>query len=194
MTREPSESRVASHYGRPHLTRTIEEALRAAGIDPTRADLSDLAPVDHFHSLGHAATVDLARLAGIAAWQQVLDVGGGIGGPARTLASVYGARVTVLDLTPEFCETGAEMTRWTGLEDRVTFRVGDALRMPFEAGSFDVVWTQHSTMNIPDKPELYRQARRMLRAGGRVALHELTAGSAGDPTHYPLPWASEPSS
>ena len=115
---------------------------------------------------GLEATHELARLAGVAAGMKVLDLGGGIGGPARVLASAYGADVTVLDLTPEFCRTGEALTRRVGLDDRIRFRVGDAVQQPFEAGAFDLVWTQHSTMNIPDKPRLYRECARVLKPGG----------------------------
>lgn len=183
---------VAAHYGRAGLIEAIDEALRQTGADPDRLAVDDLAPLDQFHTCGKVATLDLARLAQVAEGEHVLDLGGGLGGPARTLASAFRCAVTVLDLTPEYCDAGRVLTRRVGLEDRVDFRVGDALRPPFEPGSFDVVWTQHSTMNIADKPELYRQARRMLRAGGRLAMHEIVAG-AGGPVHLPVPWATEPS-
>jgi ubiquinone/menaquinone biosynthesis C-methylase UbiE len=180
--------RVADHYGRPRLIDAIDAALRAAGVDPEEPTLDHLAPVDHFHSLGHAATLELARLAGISADDEVLDIGGGLGGPARTLASQFGCRVTVLDLTPDFCRTGEILTRRLALDRLVRFRVGDALQPPFTPASFDVVWTQHSTMNIPDKPALYRHAHGLLRPGGRLAMHEIVAGPAGPP-HFPVPWA-----
>jgi SAM-dependent methyltransferase len=179
---------VARHYQRPGLLDSIDAALRSAGRDPERPRLEDLAGVDHFHLRGLEATHELARLAGVAAGMKVLDLGGGIGGPARVLASVWGADVTVLDLTPEFCRTGEALTRRLGLDDRVRFRVGDALRQPFEAGAFDLVWTQHSTMNIPDKPRLYHEAHRVLRRGGALAMHEVAAGPGG-PAHFPVPWA-----
>lgn len=179
---------VTRHYQRPGLLDSIDAGLRSAGRDPERPRLEDLAGVDHFHLRGLEATHELARLAGVAAGMKVLDLGGGIGGPARMLAWAYGADVTVLDLTPEFCRVGEALTARLGLAERVRFRVGDALQQPFEAGVFDLVWTQHSTMNIPDKPRLYREAHRVLRRGGTLALHEITAGPGG-PVHFPAPWA-----
>ncbi len=186
-----SASQVAAHYGRPGLLDSIEAALAAAGIarDGLRPD--DLSPIDQFHTRGREATLALARLAGLTGREELLDVGGGLGGPARTLAGTFGCRVTVLDLTPEFCQAGAELTRWVGMSDRVGFRVGDALVLPFPAESFDVVWTQHSSMNIPDKPRLFAEARRVLRPGGRLAIHEILAGGGG-PIDFPVPWASRP--
>ncbi len=121
---------------------------------------------------------------------RVLDVGGGLGGPARTIASEIGCQVTVLDLTEEYCRVGEMLTARTGLSDRVAFRHGDALAMPFADGSFDAVWTQHATMNIEDKEGLYAEIHRVLRPGGRHALHEVMAGPV-QPIHFPVPWASD---
>ena len=183
---------VEAHYGRGGLGEAILGGLRALGKDVERIDPTDLAAVDHFHIGGRAATLDLARLAGLTPGLRVLDVGGGLGGPARTLAQDFRCRVTVLDVTAEFCRVGADLTARTGLADRVGFEHGSALEMPFRDGVFDVAWTQHSSMNIQDKRALYTEIRRVLRAGGRLALHEIMAGP-GRPPHFPVPWASQPS-
>jgi len=183
---------VEAHYGRGGLGPAILSGLRALGKDIERIAPADLAAVDHFHIGGRAATLDLARLAGLTPGMRVLDVGGGLGGPARTLAQDFGCRVTVLDLTAEFCRVGADLTARTGLGDRVAFEHASALEMPFPDGMFDVAWTQHSSMNIQDKRALYAEIRRVLRAGGRLALHEVMAGPGGLP-HFPVPWAAEPS-
>ncbi len=181
-------SQVAAHYGRQGILESIRTALGAAGLSADALRPDDLAPVDQFHTRGREATLDLARLAGLTGREQILDLGGGLGGPARTLAGTLGCHVTVLDLTPEFCQAGEEITRWLGLSDRVSFRVGDALDLPFDASRFDVVWTQHSSMNIPDKRRVYTEARRVLQSGGRLAIHEIAAG-AGGPVDFPVPWA-----
>lgn len=182
---------MATHYARPGLGAAILAGLRAAGKDPDAPAPDDLAPVDQFHIRGKDATLELARLAGLAAGMEVLDVGGGLGGPARTLAHAVGCRVTVLDLTEEYCRVGEELTRRTGLGGAVSFCHGDALAMPFADARFDAVWTQHSSMNVDDKERLYAAIRRVLRPGGRLALHEIMAG-AGGPLHFPVPWAREP--
>jgi SAM-dependent methyltransferase len=184
-------SQIAAHYGRPGLLDSIQTALAAAGMSRDGLRPDDLSPIDQFHTRGREATLELAQLAGLTGREELLDVGGGLGGPARTLAGTLGCRVTVLDLTPEFCEVGAELTGWVGMSDRVGFRVGDALALPFTAGSFDVVWTQHSSMNIANKPRLYAEAHRVLRPGGRLAIHEILAGGGG-PIDFPVPWASRP--
>jgi ubiquinone/menaquinone biosynthesis C-methylase UbiE len=186
---EPSAA-VAGHYGKEALLEAILEALRAAGKDLDRLTPLDLAPFDQFHLRGRDATLELAHLAGLERGERVLDVGGGIGGPARTLALV-GCSVTVLDLTEEFCRTGAALTERVGLSGGVTFRRGSALAMPFEAAAFDVAWTQHSSMNIEDKERLCSELARVVRSGGRLALHEIMAGPEGSP-HFPVPWAAAP--
>jgi SAM-dependent methyltransferase len=183
---------VNAHYGRQGLGEVILDGLRAAGKDPDRLTPDDLAPADQFHIRGKPATLELAQLAGLHADQQVLDVGGGVGGPARTLAHELGCRVTVLDLTEEFCRVGEMLNARTGLADRVTYQHGTALDLPFETASFDAVWTQHSTMNIADKERLYAEVFRVLRPGGRLAMHEIMAGPV-QPIHFPVPWAPDPS-
>ena len=184
-------SRLEYHYGRPGLGQVVLDALRAAGKDLEALTPDDLAPLDQFHTRGRDATLALARLAGLSADMSVLDVGGGLGGPARMLAQEFGCRVTVLDLTEEYCRVGSELTRRAGLAGRVEFRDGTALEMPFGEAAFDAVWTQHSSMNVEDKERLYREIRRVGRPGGRLAMHEIVAGTAS-PIHFPVPWARDP--
>jgi MPBQ/MSBQ methyltransferase len=187
---QPLGQSVESHYARRDLEEAILQGLRAAGKDLDLLTPDDLAPADHFHLRGKEATLELARRAEVGPETKVLDVGGGIGGAARTLAGAFGCSVTVLDLTEEFCRVGAALTGRVGLDDRVMFRHASALEMPFAEGSFDLAWTEHSTMNIEDKERLYQEIRRVLRPGGRLALHEIMAGPAA-PIHFPVPWAKD---
>ncbi len=180
------------HYGRQDLAGAILDGLRAAGKDPDRLTYTDLGALDQFHIGGKDATLRLARLAGFRPGLRVLDVGGGLGGPARTLTAEFDCRVTVLDLTEEYCRVGEMLTARTGLSDRVDFKNGNALEIPFADGGFDLVWTQHSSMNIADKERLYAEIRRVARSGGRLALHEIMAGPV-QPVHFPVPWASSAS-
>ncbi len=150
MSKNRDDKLVDEHYGRSDLAAKILEALRAAGKDPDALAIEDLTPVDQLHARGRGATLELARLAGITSGMRVLDVGGGLGGPARTLASEFGCAVEVLDLTEEFCRAGEVLTARTGLDDRVSFRHGNALEMPYPDAGFDAAWLQHSSMNIPD--------------------------------------------
>ena len=186
------DERVNRHYGWSGLMETIEEEIRRNGIDPARVTVDDLAPVDNYHWHRLAGTLALARAAGISAADSVLDVGGGIGGPARLLAHRYGCHVTVLDLTAEYCAIGETLTGWTHLEDKVSFVCANALTMPFPDGSFDVAWTQHASMNIADKAALYREMARVVRVGGRLAFFDVLAGP-NQPIYFPVPWASDSS-
>jgi SAM-dependent methyltransferase len=166
-------------------------AVAACGLDLRTATPEALAPLDQFHGGGSAATRALARQAGVTAGTRVLDVGGGFGGPARMLAVEYGAQVTVVDLTAEYLRAGEELTARMGLSGQVTFHYGQALALPFADGSFDLVWTQNSGMQIADKEQLYRGFFRVLRPGGRLAQVEPIAGPV-QPPHFPLMWASDP--
>ena len=180
---------VASHYTAANMLQRIDAALVESGIDPEHPTLEALAPYDNFHSRGPAATRDLSATAGFPAGARVLDVGGGLGGPARTLANRSKVHVTVLDLTPSFVDTGRILTERLGMSDLVEFQVGDGTQMPYADASFDGVWTQHSTMNIPDKAALYAEIHRVLKPGGRLAMQEVMKGHA-DGIDYPLPWAT----
>lgn len=181
---------VAAHYGRNGLGDAILKALAAAGKDVAHLTPDDLAPVDEFHTGGRQATERLAALAGIQGGARVLDVGSGLGGPSRYLASALGCRVTGLDLTPEFVGVAAMLAARTGLADKVEYRQGDALALPFPDASFDVVWSQNAAMNIGDRDRLYREIRRVLKPGGRAALQDVAAGPGGEP-FYPTPWAKD---
>jgi ubiquinone/menaquinone biosynthesis C-methylase UbiE len=178
---------AAKHYGRTGLADAILAALKAAGKDIERLTPDDLAPVDEFHTRGRTATVELARMLSLTESHRVLDLGCGIGGPARYLASTFGCRVVGLDLTLEFCRVAAMLACRTGLSDKVEYRQGDALALPFADASFDVVWSQNVSMNIADRDRLYGEIRRVLRPGGRYAFADVVEGN--DVPHFPVPWA-----
>ena len=179
------------HYAQGGLLERILDGLKILGKDPHSLTHEDLAPADEFHSNGRAATLALAELAQIPRGSRVLDVGSGLGGPARFLAAVHGCDVTGIDLTPEFCAVAGELTRLTGLDKRTRFQVGNALDLPFGESSFDVVWTIQMQMNIRDKRRLYGGIARVLKAGGLFVCQEICAGN-GEPIDLPVPWASRP--
>ena len=183
---------VAEHYKRRALGDIILAALTAAGKDIEHLTPDDLAPVDEFHSGGRNATMRLAQLAQINGSERVLDVGCGIGGPSRYLASRFGCRVTGLDLTADFVALAGMLAQRTRIADKVTYRQGDALDMPFADASFDLVWSQNEAMNIADRDRLYAEMRRVLTPSGRLALQEIAAGPGGEP-FYPTPWAGDKS-
>lgn len=178
------------HYRQPNLTQKILAALQAAGKDIETLTPDDLTVFDEFHIGGRRTTRALAQLAGPLAGRQVLDVGCGVGGPARTLANEFGCQVIGLDLIGAYCEAATMLSRRVGLSDRVAFCQGSALSLPFPAAAFDLVWLQHVSMNIVDKFALFRDIKRVLRSGGQLALYEVCAGPT-EPPHFPLPWAGD---
>jgi SAM-dependent methyltransferase len=181
---------VSDHYRASGLTDRLKTALTAFGPDEQRLTPQQLATLDQFHTRGLAATVELAKLAGIAADMSVLDVGSGVGGPARFLAAAYGCRVTGIDLSEPFVDAARYLTERTGQSERVSFETASALALPFDDGHFDVVLLQHVAMNISDRARLYREIRRVLKLSGRFALYDVVLKD-GDP-HYPVPWARTP--
>jgi SAM-dependent methyltransferase len=184
---------VRAHYTRSDLGSLILAALEKAGKDLNRLTPDDLAPVDEFHIRGRAATLELARAASVDAAKRVLDVGSGVGGTSRCLAREFGCHVTGIDLTDEYCRAAAMLSHRIGLAGLVDYRQGDATNLPFPDTSFDIVWTEHVAMNIPDKAKLYREMYRVLKPGGTLAIYDILAGPSG-PVHFPVPWARTPES
>lgn len=125
---------------------------------------------EQIHVGGKDETDILAGVAGVTADTRVLDVLSGLGGPARHLARTYGATVTGLDATGRMVDEAVARTAAEGLDDRVTFRLGNALDMPFGSGTFDVVWGQDSWCYVTDKDRLIRECHRVAVPGGRIAF------------------------
>ena len=185
--------RAANEYwGREGLAEAMLAGLAADGKDLDALTVDDLASLDQFHGGGKAATQRLARLAGLEPGTRVLDVGGGLGGPSRTLVAEFGCRVTLVDPTESYVRASETLTERLRLADRLTHRIGSALDLPFEDGSFDVVWTQNSGMNIEDKERLYAEFYRVLSSAGRLAIQEPMAGPV-QPIIFPIMWAADAS-
>jgi SAM-dependent methyltransferase len=177
-------------YGHAELSAKLLTALREAGKDLDALTRDDLASFDELHDGGRETTRELARLAGLREGMHVLDVGSGLGGPARTLAVEYGCRVTGLDLTEEFCQAATMLTARVGLQERTAFRHGSALDLPFEEATFNVVWTQGVLMNLSDKARFFAEAARVLQPGGRLAFQASLAGPVPG-VYYPTLWADD---
>jgi sarcosine/dimethylglycine N-methyltransferase len=181
---------VRDHYRATGLTERLKTALVAVGPEDQRLTPEQLGALDQFHTRGLAATSELAKLAGITADMSVLDVGSGVGGPARFLAATYGCRATGVDLSEPFVDAARYLTERTGQSGQVSFQTASALELPFGDGLFNVVLLQHVAMNIADRPRLYREIRRVLKSGGRFATFDVVL-KGGEP-HYPVPWARTP--
>jgi len=186
-----TEARIAKHWTRGGLAEAVRAALAAAGLDADKLTVADLAPLDQFHGRGLEATSELARHLDLRPGQHVLDIGCGIGGPARFIAAEYRCRVTGIDLTAEFCEVAAMLNRATGLADMVVVKQASALALPFADAAFDAAYTQNVSMNIADKRAFYAEAARVVKRGGRFVAAEYAVGPGGPPL-FPVPWARVP--
>ena len=187
MAHEPG---ISDHWGTGDVYGRIVEAMKAVGLSPDSVTVEQLAPVDHFHARGFAATVDLANALPIAAGDRLVDIGCGIGGPARYLAQRFGCTVLGLDITAPFVEAANKLTACVGLQDRVVAVLGDGQDLPFGDAMFDGGYAQHVTMNVADRTRFYAEAFRVLKPGAFFALTEHGLGAAGAP-HYPLPWSDD---
>jgi ubiquinone/menaquinone biosynthesis C-methylase UbiE len=180
--------KISEHYGHGGLLHRLYAALRAEGVDPQHPTVQTLAPYDQFHSRGLEATEELASSLAASPQHIVLDIGSGIGGPARYFADRFGCRVCGIDLTSEFCEVAQTLTAAVGLPEKVAFVCGNALQMPFADAAFDGAYCINVSMNIAEKINFYRGIWRLLRPGAWMAMAEIAQGPGGKP-EYPTPWA-----
>ena len=199
-------SKVKQHYERDGLVARVDDALTNAGFSDKKLSLADIAPLDQFHTRGLEATAELAADLRVDADSQVLDIGSGLGGPARYFADKYGCTVQGIDLTQSFVDTANYLTERTGLSAQVSFECGSALALPYEDNKFDVAFTQHVAMNIENRELFYAEAFRVLKPGGQLGLYDVIAaesgsvgavgngGESGDgggvgEVYFPVPWA-----
>lgn len=187
-----TEQQVARHYERDDLEQAILTALIAAGVDIEHLTAADLAGVDEFHLGGRPQTMEFAQRLGIKPGEQLLDIGAGIGGPARTFATEYGCRAIGIDLTSSFVTTAKALTQRCGLADRVLFEQGSALAMPFADQGVDVATLIHVGMNIADKAQLFAEARRVLKPDGRFGIYDVMRMDEKTAIPYPMPWSATP--
>jgi len=180
---------VAAHYAQDSLLAAIERAVAALGKRPGDLHIDDLAAVDEFHIGGREATDALFAQLAPDSGSHLLDVGCGLGGASRYVATRFGARVTGVDLMAGFIEAGQAMSAWLGLADRVTLQQGSALALPFAESRFDAAYMMHVGMNIADKAALCAEIARVLRPGGRFAIYDIMQTDEADLV-YPVPWAT----
>jgi len=169
----------------------ILSALDRAGLSLDQLDVMNIAPLDHLHNRGIQATIELADQLPIGEGQHILDIGCGIGGPARYMASRFGCRVWGVDVTPGFIEAGQTLNKLTDMDKAVELSIGDGTALPFDDATFDGAYSQHVTMNVEDRALFFSEAYRVIKPGGFFALSEHGMGPKGNPI-YPLPWANDP--
>lgn len=181
---------IQEHYSFADFKSRIEQALEKAGITTTPVEWSKLAPLDQFHIRGLVASKELAEALGVQPNEKILDIGAGMGGPARYLSAEFKCDVTGIELNQTFVEVANLLTEKTAQTDHVRFIQADATKLPFADNTFDHAWMQHVSMNIPEKTELFASVCRVLKPKGCFALYEVLSGS-GEELFYPVPWASD---
>jgi SAM-dependent methyltransferase len=183
-------SMIADHWGRGDVYGLIVSALAKASKPLEGLTVEDLAPVDHFHARGFPATVELADRLPIKPGTHVLDIGCGLGGPARYIAQRFQCRVSGLDITKPFVDAANKLTALLRMDEQVQVRLGDGQQLPYPDASFDGAYAQHVTMNVPDRPRFFAEAYRVLKPGAFFALTEHGLGPTGSP-HHPVPWSED---
>jgi len=187
----PNSNLVANHYTHGSLVDAIRDGIQKLGKTIDSVDIDDLGPVDEFHIGGRIATESFLDQLNINSDHHVLDVGCGLGGGCRFAARKYGCRVTGVDLTQEYVETGDMLCSWVGLGDKICLEAEDATALPHSEETFDRAYMLHVGMNIADKESLASELHRVLRPGGRIGIYDVMRVGDGD-LAFPVPWASEP--
>jgi ubiquinone/menaquinone biosynthesis C-methylase UbiE len=187
----PESTSVAQHYTHGSLFAAISEGISALGKTVDTVNFDDLAPVEEFHIGGRVATESLLNQLDIVPSHHVLDVGCGLGGASRFAAHNYGCRITGVDLTQEYVDTGNIICRWFDLDNRINLETEDASHLPYANETFDRAYMLHVGMNIAEKQSLTDELYRVLRPGGRLGIYDVMRVGDGELT-FPVPWASGP--
>ena len=180
---------VSNHYTHGSLLDAIRAGVEGLGKSPDTVSVDDLGPVEEFHIGGRVATESFLDQLGLISEDHVLDVGCGLGGASRFVAQRFGSRVTGIDLTREYIETGRVLCSWVGLEDRIALDQGDATALSYSDGAFDKAYMMHVGMNIADKQRLIAELHRVIRPGGCLGIYDVMRIGNGDLT-LPVPWAA----
>lgn len=187
---ESHHNSVENHYFKEQLFEEIKRRLTEQGVDLENVSREHIAGVDEFHVRGASVSKELAHSVALNGLK-VLDVGCGLGGPCRMLADEFDCNCTGIDLSGEYIRTAIALSKLVGLDDKTTFLQGNALQLPFEEGTFDIVWTQHVQMNISDKSGFYSEIHRVLKPGGYFLYYDIFKEN-DEEVSYPMPWASTP--
>lgn len=181
---------ISEHWGQGDVYALIISALNKMSKPLDELTIEDLAPVDHFHARGFPATVELADHLPIKAGQNIVDIGCGLGGPARYFAQRFDCMVSGVDITMPFVEAASKLTTLLHMEQQVQIQFGDGQHLPFPDAVFDGALTQHVTMNVADRPAFFAEAYRVLKPGAFFALTEHGLGRKGN-SYYPVPWSQD---
>ena len=188
-------SSVTEHYGeKRNLLNIIVEALRKEGVIDNLT-IDHLAPIDEFHIGGREATNDFIDQLNISENHKVLDIGCGLGGPSRFVASKFGCKVTGVDLTPEFISCGRKLTEMVNLTEKVDLLTGSALDLNSvlnENDSYDRAFMLHVGMNIENKSLILSEIASKLENGGMLGIYDVmkVGKNSHEELEFPVPWTS----
>ena len=180
---------ISNHYTHGSLLNSIRTGVDRLGKSLDTIRIEDLGPVEEFHIGGREASESFLDQLQLSSEDHVLDVGCGLGGTSRFVAYRYGSRVTGIDLTYEYIETGRIMCSWVGLERNVTLEQGCATALSYLADTFDKAYLIHVGMNISDKQTLASELYRVLKTGGRLGIYDVMRVGEGE-LIFPVPWAN----
>jgi ubiquinone/menaquinone biosynthesis C-methylase UbiE len=183
------ELEVSTHYEHGSLIKVIEDGFNREGKAPSDITLDDMSVIDEFHIGGRQASEEFLDQLQLEERSLVLDVGCGLGGPARFVASRFGCLVSGIDLTQEYVDTGNVLSNWVGLDKKVILQQGSAMALPFPDGQFDAAYMMHVGMNIPDKKSLFSEVFKVLKPGGIFGIYDVMQVGSGE-MEYPAPWAA----
>ena len=181
-------SDIESFWTRGDLYSRVSQAMSKAGLNDKKLEIEDLFPIDQYHARGIAATVDLGKRMPISENHKIIDIGCGLGGPARYFAKHFKCFVTGIDITPSFIEIGNKFNKLTSMSEHVNLQIGNGETLDFDDETFDGGYSQHVTMNIKNRKEFFLEAYRVLKKGTFFAFSEHGLGPKGNPI-FPLPWA-----
>jgi len=179
---------IENFWTRGDIFSRVHHAMSEAGLINKELNIEDLFPIDQYHARGIAATVDLGKRMPISKNQKIIDIGCGLGGPARYYAKEFKCFITGIDITPSFIEIGNEFNKLTSMSDNIKLLVGNGEILDFKNETFDGAYSQHVTMNISNREKFFSEAFRVLKKDSFFAFTEHGLGPEGNPI-FPLPWA-----
>ena len=181
---------VDKFWTRGKLKERISIALEKSNLNKKSLNIEDLQPIDQYHARGIEATKELADKLNIKKDDAIIDVGCGLGGPARYFAKRFNCKVMGIDITPTFIEVGNDFNLRTNMTKQVTLKISDGNTLPFDKEKFNGAICQHVTMNIKNRNLFFSEIYRVLKRNSFFALSEHGLGPKGNPL-LPLPWADK---
>ena len=187
-TQNSRNKELADHYSSGALRERIEHGLNTLSQPPTVASLG---AVDEFHVGGRPATAHLVEQLELGPADRVLDIGSGLGGTGRYIASSTGAAVVGVDVTEEYVHVARWLTELVGLSSVGEFVHAAAADLPAQEREFSAATMVHVGMNIPDKAAVFTDVAAQLAPGSTFGIYDLMITGSERPD-YPVPWASTP--